>query len=137
MSQNDYITYKRTQMIWKNGKLPTTLEPSQYESFKDYALENTVINTKISYSQLQPVNTQNVYNMEVKQANYCTPFPICNNTNQRTNRILLNPVKTHPTKRYQKIQTVYCCNCTTGRNCYCNKKICRSKTMQICAKCHQ
>ena len=137
MSQSDYITYKRSQTVWNNGKLPTTLEPSQYESFKDYALEHTVTNDKLSYSQLQPTNTRNIYNMEIKQSNYCIPFAICNNTNERTNRTLLNPVKTIQPATYQKIQTVYCCNCTTGRNCYCNKKICRSKTMQICAKCHQ
>ena len=137
MSQSDYITYKRSQMVWKNGKLPTVLEPSQYESFKNYALENTVMNQKISYSQLLPTNTQNIYNMEIDQANYCNSFSICENTNERRNRILMRPVKTHPTKRYHKIQTTYCCNCTTGRNCYCNKKICKSKTMQICKTCHQ
>ena len=136
MSQSDYITYKRSQMIWKNGKLPTTLDPSMYESFKDYALENTVVNQKLSYSQLQPTNTQNVYNMEIKQANYCHPFSICNNTNQRTNRIAMHPVKTIQPGIYKKIQTVYCCHCAQGRNCYCNKKICRSKTMQICKTCH-
>jgi hypothetical protein len=137
MSQSDYITYKRSQMIWKNGKLPTTLDPSMYESFKDYALENTVVNQKLSYSQLQPANTQNVYNMEIDQSKYCNPFTICKDTNQRTNRIAMSPVKTHPTRRYQKIQTVYCCNCSKGRNCYCNKKICKSKTMQICTSCQQ
>jgi hypothetical protein len=139
MSQSDYITYKRTQIEWKLGKLPTVLDPSQYESFKDYALENTVINQKLSYSQLQPVNTQNIYNMVVPQTKYnqCSPFLLCNNTNIRPNRILMHPVATIQPRKYKKIQTVYCCNCISGRNCYCNKKICKSKTMQICKTCHQ
>ena len=138
MSQSDYITYKRSKTEWTLGKLPTVLEPSQYESFKDYALENIVVNQKLSYSQLVPANTQKIFNMEVPQAKYneCSPFLVCNNTDQRPNRKLMNPVATIQPGTYKKIQTVYCCNCSKGRNCYCNKKICKSKTMQICKSCH-
>jgi len=137
MSQSDYITYKRTQNIWNNGKLPSVLEPSTYQSLVDYSMENTVMNTKVTYSQLIPPNTQNIFSMEKSQDLYCTPFPLCTNTNQRTNRKLnIGPIASIQPSNYTKIQTKYCCHCETGRNCICNKRICKSKTQQICKTCH-
>lgn len=136
MSQSDYITYKRTQNIWNNGKLPAVIDPSVYDSFVDYSLENTVINNKLTYSQLVPPNTQSVYLMEKPNTQYCVPFPLCKNTDKRTNRKLnIGPIPTIQPATYKKIQTVYCCHCKTGKNCICNKKICKSRTQQLCATC--
>ena len=136
MSQSDYIKYKRTRSELGIGKLPNILEPSQYESFVNYAVENTVKNNKVVYSQLIPQNTQTIYNMEVAETKYCVPFQICTNTNTRSNRTpILSPIGSIQPGKYNKIQTVYCCKCIKGRNCYCNKKICKSKTQQICMNC--
>ena len=138
MSQSDYITYKRTQNIWNNGKLPPIFDPSTYTSLVDYSLENTVLNTKLSYSQLIPLNTQNIFSMEKSRSLYCVSFPVCSETNERTNRKLnIGPIASIQPGKYKKVQAKYCCHCKTGRNCYCNKKICKSSTRQICKNCHE
>ena len=85
MSQSDYIKYKRTGVELKINKLPTLLEYSDYNSYKEYSLENSIQNTKNRYNSLIPDNTTIIWNMEKKVTN-CPTFQICNNTTSRNNK---------------------------------------------------
>jgi hypothetical protein len=102
MSQSDYIKYKKTGNILKissieptaNGELDPVLTPSNYVSFKNYTLENTIINTKSTYNLLTPSGEQIVFNMDRPSASSCTQFILCNNTNTRPNRVPLQGYQT-------------------------------------------
>lgn len=89
MSQSDYIKYKR---VANQLRVDTTLEqqPAVFDSqrlldYKQYALENTVVNTVPALNRLVPSGRQRVFNMD-KVVDSCPTFPVCSGTNLRTNR---------------------------------------------------
>lgn len=87
MSQSDYIRHKKVSNELKyQSDLPPVLQTNDYIEFKEYALENTIQNTKINYNQLIPSNTYIVYGMEKKPTN-CPTFTLCSNTQSRPNRV--------------------------------------------------
>lgn len=90
MSQSDYLKYKRvsTRLRVDNN---TTNQPPVFESAtltqnQQYALTNSITNTKPRYNQLVPSGRQPVFSME-KTVTSCPTFPVCTNTNLRTNRV--------------------------------------------------
>lgn len=85
MSQSDYIKYKKTSIELKRNKLPNTFDYDTYNSYKDYSLENSVLNTKTRYNQLIPSGTTLVWNME-KTITNCPTIAMCNNTTSRSNK---------------------------------------------------
>jgi len=138
MSQSDFIQHKKTSAQLKEiKKLPPVFDTKDYISFKEYALENTISNTKITYNQLNPYTknvatkntytitptTYNVFGMQKTTTN-CPTFTICKNTNLRTNRIPLggafyypNPIRPLTQKQIDKQHktTIFnsnLCNCT-------------------------
>jgi hypothetical protein len=90
MSQSDYIKYKKMSQELKINKLPPVLEPDDYISYKEYALENSIKNTKLTYNQLQPPNKIMVMNME-KTVTNCPSFIVCKNTHLRPHRATYPP----------------------------------------------
>jgi hypothetical protein len=108
MSQSDYIKFIGTATLLSNQteNLPKILSQNDYVSYEQYALETSLINTKISFSRLLPQNKSitpsigNVYlntdptrvkifDME-KKVSTCPNFILCKNTNNRPNRLVLN-----------------------------------------------
>jgi hypothetical protein len=99
MSQSDYLKYKRVATILKvdnnTKKQPPVFGSSVYNDNVEFSLENSVINKKVVLNRLT-LNTGNViagntapipiWGMD-KKVTGCTTFPICNNTNTRTNRV--------------------------------------------------
>ena len=84
MSQSDYLKYKRISTELKINKLDPIFHPNDYLSYKEFSLENSIINEKINYNQLILPNKNMVFNME---KNICPlTFNTCKNTDVRTNR---------------------------------------------------
>jgi hypothetical protein len=90
MSQSDYLKYKRvsTRLRVDND---TTNQPQVFQSStlrqnKQYALVNSITNTKPKYNRLVPAERKTVFGME-KVVSGCPTFIVCTNTNLRTNRV--------------------------------------------------
>ena len=90
MSQSDYLKHKKmsTRLRIDND---TTSQPPVFASNvltqnQQYSLSNSITNTKPRYNQLVPSNTQLIFNME-KTVSNCPTFPVCKDTNLRTNRV--------------------------------------------------
>ena len=90
MSQSDYLKYKRvsTRLRVDNN---TTNQPPVFSSNvltqnQQYSLTNSITNTKKRYNQLVPSGKQLVFNTE-KVVTNCPTFPVCTDTNLRTNRV--------------------------------------------------
>lgn len=91
MSQSDYIKYKRVQRELKEfnqtpAKIPNVLNSGQYISYKEYSLENTIINTKDIYNNLIDGNVPVVFGMVKKCASNSPTFTLCRGTETRGNR---------------------------------------------------
>lgn len=90
MSQSDYLKYKRisTRLRVDND---TTSQPAVFSSNvltqnQQYSLFNSITNTKPRYNQLIPSGKKLVFNSE-KDVTNCPTFPVCKDTNLRTNRV--------------------------------------------------
>ena len=90
MSQSDYLKYKRisTRLRVDND---TTNQPPVFQSntlsqYQQYALANSITNTKPRYNLFVPSGRQLVFGMD-KVVSGCPTFPVCTNTNLRTNRV--------------------------------------------------
>lgn len=88
MSQSDYLKYKRVATELKINKLDPIFKPEDYVSYKEFSLENQIVNTKLRYNQLVLPNKKIIFDIE-KTTLSCPTFITCNNTNMRTNRKLL------------------------------------------------
>ena len=134
MSQSDYINFKKTSLILKNNlnKLPSVLTPELYTAFTKYNLETTVSNTKNSYSRLLLGDKKYFLEIEKNVAS-CPTFILCNNTNNRINRIenaIQNPTPIYKWKKTSSYKPTTCL-ITSGfvtRHCLCSKKSCKCKT---------
>jgi hypothetical protein len=144
MSQSDYIKFKRTAMVLKNAELPPVLGEDQYTSFETYNLETTVSNTKNAFSRLSLSGQQRFFDID-KSVSGCTTFPLCINTNTRTNRVLNTAQKITfnngtqlayrpaPTERFNKVFIPATCTFSlqkgkVQRKVSCNKSICKCRT---------
>jgi len=119
MSQSDYIKYKRVATQLKIDKLSPVLSNEQYTDFKQYTIENTVINTDTLFNELLPQNTNIIFNMQ-KNISHCPTFPVCINTNARSYRVPMGKIyfTPRPVVTYVK-HPVYE---KTGCNCIMNSK---------------
>ena len=90
MSQSDYLKYKRvsTRLRVDNDitNQPPVFASATLTQNQQYALSNSITNTKPRYNQLVPSGRQPVFNME-KTVTNCPTFPVCKDTNTRTNRV--------------------------------------------------
>lgn len=131
MSQSDYIQYKKTQKLLQNQtELKPILWPDTYTMFEQYAISTTVPNTKLRYSRLIPKNTISVLEMD-QVVTTCPTFIMCNNTNERPNRVLNTVSKPTPTFHLNKVNTPTVCTFNNGyitRSCPCTKTICKCGT---------
>lgn len=98
MSQSDYIRYKRIATELKNdnksspnNKLLPVLEQGQLLNYKQFSLENTIINTKPILNMLTPSGTQPVFTMN-RVVSGCSTFETCKNTHSRPNKVLMSSV---------------------------------------------
>ena len=107
MSQSDYIRFKRVSTELRidpslnniTKKLvpgeykgtqynqPIVFNASDYEDFKDYNLETTLLNTKPVLNRLTTNGKQVIWNMD-KTVSNCPNFILCRNTNTRPNRVV-------------------------------------------------
>jgi len=102
MSQIDYVQWKRTTTVLKSqNKLDPVLLPNDYTEFKQYALETTVPNTKMTFHRLLTPNHQYVLDMD-RISTSCPTFIVCRNTNTRPNRRLHTVSIPSTTKRLNK-----------------------------------
>lgn len=87
MSQGDYIRYKRVaQELKVQTKLPAVLDSGKYTNYKEFSIENTVVNDITTYDRVIPTNTRIVFGMERPHATSCPTFDVCNKTDDRSNR---------------------------------------------------
>jgi len=99
MSQSDYLQRKKLGTILNPTnqiKLGKTLDSEDYTLFKQYSLENTVINTSNVYNQIVHPNSSIIFNMEVDTPSKCPQFAVCANTQRRANRTITDPVAFNP-----------------------------------------
>ena len=93
MSQSDYIKYKRTAHILENFNAPVNqkdfprvFSAQQLTDYKQYSLENTIVNTRTRFNMLVPSGDKIVFSMNLQNATNCGNFAVCNNTDQNPNR---------------------------------------------------
>jgi len=100
MSQGDYLQRKKLGTvlnIQNQSKFPKSLASEDYTLFKQYSLENTIINTSNVFNQIVSPNSMTIFNMEVSTASTCPQFQVCNNTQERENRLLpTDPIAFNP-----------------------------------------
>jgi hypothetical protein len=119
MSQSDYIRHKRISNELANGNLnnaPSVFNAGQYISYKEYSLENTILNSSISYNHIIPPNIPVVFGIQYNNASSCPPFILCTNTNTRPNRkplmnILSQPAPLRPIVEKTLITDLKLCKC--------------------------
>jgi hypothetical protein len=109
MSQSDYIKYKKitTKLaVDKDTKQSPVINSQDYSDYKEYVLENTIINSKTIYRRITPTTSQVVLGMEKNKSlvenmgtslSNCPSFLLCKNTNLRKNRGPLSSVYYTPT----------------------------------------
>ena len=103
MSQNDYLQWKRTTTVLKlQNEMEPVLLPNDYTEFKQYALETTIPNTKMTFHRLLSPNHRYVLEMD-RVATTCPTFIVCRNTNTRPNRKLHGVSIPWTTKRLNKV----------------------------------
>ena len=145
MSQSDYIKYKRVANLLKTdnnrAKQPPVFGSGVYVDNMEFSLENSVVNTKLVLNRLTLNNGTVVNNTLVtpipilgmdKVVSGCTVFPICKNTNLRTNRVPMSTVYFDPVpqplsidKRNELSNLKTACKCklnsknTDGNACSC------------------
>uniref|UniRef100_A0A6C0B376 Uncharacterized protein n=1 Tax=viral metagenome TaxID=1070528 RepID=A0A6C0B376_9ZZZZ len=97
MSVSDYIKYKRvgTQLrdVLPNSKkqAPAVFDDQMYIDFKQYTIENTILDSKLVENSLIPTGSNLVFNVLKNVAN-CPQFPVCKGTDKRTNRVPLTNI---------------------------------------------
>jgi hypothetical protein len=113
MSQSDYIKYKRVQRQLNEfnrtpHKIPNVLHSSQYISYKEYALENTIVSENGQYDKLIDQDVPIVFGMVKKCASNSPTFLLCSGTQLRGNRMSMLPLDDDemPLFRYPKNETI-------------------------------
>lgn len=99
MSQSDYLKYLRvsTQLSLDASKnqLPV-FYPSTYLNYKEYVLQNTIINTSLTYNLIRPAEEVIIFDIE-RNPKKCPTIYECINTNNRLNRTPMSSVYFTPT----------------------------------------
>ena len=96
MSQSDYLKRKQIAQILRtdsgsgvDNHQPAVLSSQQILEYKQYQIINDINNDSINYNLITPANKKNIFDME-RDVNGCPSFIVCNNTNNRPNRVLNN-----------------------------------------------
>jgi len=124
MSQSDYLHFKRVSNELKINKFTPVFNTQDYVNLKEYSLQNSINNTKLTYNQLTPSGYTKIFNMEKKVTN-CPTFRICKQTNLRSNRVPLPSVYfapqciTPPLYVKQPNNAKTACKCTLQNICNC------------------
>jgi hypothetical protein len=130
MSQSDYIKYKRTSNELKYNDYNAVFNTGDYIDLKQYSLENSITNNKLTFNQLTPTGSKRIFNMEKRTTN-CPTFRICKSTNLRTNRTpMLNVYFTPqyvPTYVKQPTSAKTACNCALN-SVNTERYVCNCKT---------
>jgi len=127
MSQSDYIKFKRisTKLAVDNklvyNKQPPVFAVGDYIDFKQYYLENTVMNTSPTYNYIVPTGHQIIFNMD-KVVSSCPTF-ICSNTNRRPNRVPMSASYFTPTPSVLNWKKKNLADNQRFINCGCNRKV--------------
>jgi hypothetical protein len=124
MSQSDYLKYKRIATILKvdntTTKQPPVFTSQDYLNFKEFTLENTIVDTKLRYNALTVSGDVLIMGMN-KDVSNCATFTMCKNTNSRTNRVANSTVYFTPRPQPLTIkERNEAANLKTG--CKCNGK---------------
>lgn len=86
MSQSDYIKHKKISNELKTlSDYPSILNANDYILFKQYSLENTIVNSKNEYNKLALPNKRKIFDIE-RNVTSCPNFSICSSTDSRSNR---------------------------------------------------
>jgi len=120
MSQSDYIKYKRVSTVLKrSSELPPVLTEQNYLDYKQYAIWNSIPDTKLNENNLIPSGTFLIFDV-LKKTTHCPTFPVCVDTNTRVNRIPMSTVyfTPKPVAKYVKAPSVV----MNMNNCYTNKR---------------
>lgn len=132
MSQSDYLKYKRIATILKvdntTSKQPPVFTSQNYLNFKEFSLENTIVDTNLRYNMLTISGDILIMGMN-KDVSNCARFKMCKNTNLRTNRVANSTVYFTPTPQPLTIKQ---------RNEAANMKTeckCNGKTKFSCCQC--
>lgn len=135
MSQSDYLSYKKIKLeLQKQNKMPPVLNSGNYTLFKQFNLENTIVNTSQRYNELVPTHEKKVFHMNKPLFDVsCQTFSMCE-TIHRPNRKPLSTVYSTPkyVPKYQKLHPVRtcfkCCKVKTQKtNNNTNKMDCANK----------
>ena len=94
MSQSDYLKSKRISNLLRidNEKVnnvtkqPAVFTSQDLQNYKQYALTNTIVNTKPTLNRLTPKLRQRVYDMD-KAVSGCPSFIVCKDTQDRNNHV--------------------------------------------------
>lgn len=98
MSQSDYIQRKKISKeltISNQSKFPHVLDSENYTLYKQYSLENSIVNTSKRFNQITPSGAKMVFNMEINRTSTCPNFVLCN-TQNRINHTNIHPVAFNP-----------------------------------------
>jgi hypothetical protein len=98
MSQSDYIQRKKLGNELGRGnqsKLQHVLNAMDYIQYKQYSLENTIVNSSKRYNQLIPTGSKDIFNMEVANSSVCPSFNMCPTTS-RVNHSLVDSIAFNP-----------------------------------------
>jgi hypothetical protein len=88
MSQSDYIKYKKVSSKLKMNALLPVLTSQEYTDYKQYTIQNTVINTETLTNNSVADGYILIFNKQRKVSS-CPTFGLCTGTNQRNNRKLV------------------------------------------------
>ena len=97
MSHSDYIKFKKTaaKLSIDNrsvlNKEPAVFGAGDYTDFKQFNIENTIIDTSPTYNYIKPSGHQIVFKMD-KVVSSCPTFVTCKQTNTRPNRVPMSSV---------------------------------------------
>jgi len=124
MSQSDYIKYKRISTVLKSSRdLPPVLTEQNYVDYKQYAIENSIPDTKLIENTLIPSGSFLIFDVLKKTTN-CPTFPVCKRTNTRVNRVPMSKVYFTPKPVAKYVKTPYVP--MNMNNCYTNKRFSNS-----------
>jgi hypothetical protein len=130
MSQSDYIKFKRaaTKLSIDNkstgNKEAAVFESGDYIEFKQFNLENTILDSSPTYNYIVPSGRQIVFNMD-KVVSSCPTFITCKNTNTRPNRVPMSASYFTPVPKPLNWKILNALEKTQFEACKCDTKLYR------------
>lgn len=119
MSQSDYLKRKRVAtVLYNDSTLYPVFSEKNLLDFKQYSLENTIVNSKPTTNRIVPSNKQVVFGIQ-QTVSSCPTFTVCSGTNTRPNRVPLTGVLCQPVPlnwRDRKTAANAKCRCALNRS---------------------